>query len=109
MHKQAVLDLYFAEARSKLIDLAAFLDRVERAEGPDDFRLAALRAGLQAIAAPAPAAAPATRARQVLTLLSDPTTEPLSAATTQSAAGAWPGFGQDRRPTGPTANLRPSA
>lgn len=93
MDKQTALDLYFAEARSKLIDLAAFLDRVERAAGGADFRLAAFRAGLREIALPSPATPPASRARRVLTLLSDPTTEPLAAATTKSAAGAWPGFG----------------
>jgi hypothetical protein len=30
MTKAEILDLYFGDARSKLIDLAAFLDRVER-------------------------------------------------------------------------------
>ena len=99
MNKQTVLDLYFAEARSKLIDLAAFLDRVERAEGSADFRLEAFRAGLREIAVP-PADSPrAGNACRVLTLLSDPTADPLPAATTKSAAGAWPGFGQ--------ANARP--
>lgn len=88
MDKSQVLDLYFAEARSKLIDLAAFLDRVERAPGEEDFRVKALRAGLRAIAGEPTG----DRARRVLTLLSDPTAEPLPAATAKSAAGAWPGF-----------------
>ena len=90
MNKQAVLDLYFAEARAKLIDLAAFLDRIDRADGEGDFRLAALRAGLREIASDVGGG----HAPRVLTLLSDPTTEPLPAAATKSAAGAWPGFGQ---------------
>ncbi len=89
MNKQTVLDLYFAEARSKLIDLAAFLDRVERAVGEGDFRLAALRAGLREIAAE-PAG---SQVERVLRLLSDPTIDPLPAATTKAAAGAWPGSG----------------
>ena len=46
MTKQQVLDLYFLDARHKLIELAAFLDRVERADGKDDFRLKAFRAAL---------------------------------------------------------------
>ena len=45
--REQVLELYFMEARSKLVDLAAFLDRVERAEGADDFRMAALRNALK--------------------------------------------------------------
>jgi hypothetical protein len=39
MTRDQALDLYFLDARLKLIDLAAFLDRVERCPGDDDFRL----------------------------------------------------------------------
>jgi len=39
MTRDQALELYFLDARSKLIDLAAFLDRVERCPGEDDFRL----------------------------------------------------------------------
>src|SRR5262245_45914765 len=46
MTRQHVLDLYFMDARSKLIDIAAFLDRADRAEGKEDFRLIAFRAAL---------------------------------------------------------------
>ena len=42
-----IVDAYFLEHRAKVIDIAAFLDRLERAaDGPaarDDFRVAALR------------------------------------------------------------------
>ena len=101
MDKQTVLDIYFAEARSKLIDLAAFLDRVERAEGEEDFRVAAFRAGLRVVAAPDQAETSTSHVQQVLVLLSDPTAEPLPAATTKSAAGAWPGYREanDQPPT----------
>src|SRR5256885_10195310 len=47
MTRQQVLDLYFMDARSKLIDLAAFLDRLDRAEGEADFRLAGFRKALE--------------------------------------------------------------
>ncbi|MGA2173350.1 MAG: hypothetical protein ABSH38_00060 [Verrucomicrobiota bacterium] len=86
MTREQVLELYFMEARSKLIDLAAFLDRVERAEGADDFRLAAFRKALQELESSRP-----DRAKRVLLALSDPTLEPLAAATTKAASGAWPG------------------
>ena len=101
MNKQAVLDLYFAEARSKLIDLAAFLDRADRAEGEGDFRLAAFRAGLRELAATGATGA-GSQVERVLRLLSDPTTEPLPAATTKSAAGAWPGYREVEPPSTPT-------
>jgi hypothetical protein len=84
--REQVLELYFMEARSKLVDLAAFLDRVERAEGADDFRMAALRKALKELDGGQP-----DRASRVLLALSDPTLEPLAAATTKAAAGAWPG------------------
>jgi hypothetical protein len=87
MTRKEVLDLYFMDARSKLIDLAAFLDRVERSEGPDDFRLKGFLKALQSLNQPG-----AGRARQVLLDLSDPTTEPIPAATTKAATGAWPGL-----------------
>jgi hypothetical protein len=86
MTRQQVLDLYFMDARHKLIDLAAFLDRVERAGGEDDFRIKAFREALAELGKNNP-----DRARQVLLTLSDPTTEPIAAATTKAASGAWPG------------------
>jgi hypothetical protein len=85
MTREQVIDLYFMEARAKLIDLAAFLDRVDRAPGMDDFRMAAFRQALQRLPGSAP-----DRAKSVLLSLSDPTTDPLPAATTKAAAGAWP-------------------
>jgi hypothetical protein len=87
MNRSPLTDLYFAEARSKLIDLAAFLDRVERNEGPDDFRMKSFRAALHELAAPGP-----DKARQILLLLSDPTEAPVPEAGAKSAAGAWAGF-----------------
>jgi len=86
MTRDRVLDLYFMEARSKLIDLAAFLDRIDRAKGEDDFRIKALRKALKELDHAKP-----ERAKRVLLSLSDPTTEPLPAAATKAAAGAWPG------------------
>ena len=89
LDKQAVLDLYFVEARARLIDLAAFLDRVERAPGVADYRLAAMRAAMAEMARQPDGTS--ERAKAVLLALSDPTTEPLPAATTKGAAGAWRG------------------
>ena len=86
MTRQQVLDQYFVDARHKLIDLAAFLDRVERGEGEPDFRLAGFMEALKQLGA-----GNAQRARQVLLSLSDPTTEPIPAATTKAACGAWLG------------------
>ena len=83
MTRQQVLDLYFMEARAKLIDLGAFIDRVERAEGAEDFRMKGFRAALGELSKATP-----QRAKAILLALSDPTTEPIPAATTKAASGA---------------------
>ena len=84
MFRQQVLDLYFLEARSKLLDVAAFLDRVERADGDADFRLAAFHRALEEVVR-----GETERAKKVLLSLSDPTAEPLGKAPGKGAAGAW--------------------
>lgn len=86
MTRTQVLDLYFMDARSKLIDLAAFLDRVERATGKEDFRMKAFRAALGELSKGG-----GERAKQVLLAFSDPTTEPVKVAAGKGAVGAWPG------------------
>lgn len=86
MTRNEVLDLYFMDARAKLIDIAAFLDRVDRASGDADFRLAAFRDAMKELAGENP-----TRAKGVLLSFSDPTTEPIEMAPGKGAVGAWPG------------------
>jgi hypothetical protein len=86
MTRQQILDLYFMEARFKLIDLAAFIDRVERSEGEDDFRMKAFRQALSELSK-----GNKEKAKSVLMTLSDPTTEPIAAATTKAATGAYKG------------------
>jgi hypothetical protein len=85
MTRQQILDLYFMDARAKLLDIAAFMDRVDRAQGEEDFRMQAFRKTLAALNEKK------NRAEKVLLSLSDPTKEPIPAATTKAAAGAYPG------------------
>ena len=87
MTRQQVLDLYYMEARAKLIDLGAFMDRVERAGGDEDFRMKAFRAALQQLNK-----GESQKAKGILMNLSDPTTDPIPAATTKAACRAWPGM-----------------
>jgi hypothetical protein len=84
MTKQQVLDLYFLDARHKLIELAAFLDRIERADGKNDFRLEAFRAALGELGSNKK-----EKAKNVLLAFSDPTTEPITKAEGKGAVGAW--------------------
>ena len=91
MTKQEVVDTYFMEHRAKLLDIAAFLDRLDRARGDTaftDFRVASLREAIRLLAdddAP-------ERTRRLLELFSDPTEELRdNAAGMKGAAGAWNG------------------
>jgi hypothetical protein len=96
MTKQQVLDLYFLDARHKLTEIAAFLDRIERADGPsspsasmrqakEDFRLKAFRDALDKLTGNK-----RKKAKNVLLAFSDLTIEPISKATTKAACGAFP-------------------
>ena len=71
MDRQKLLDRYFVDARARLIDIAAFLDRLERAEATEDFRAEAFRRALKELEKPG-----GDRARRVLMAFSDPTREP---------------------------------
>jgi len=81
------IDLYFLDHRAKLIDIAAFLDRVDRAhkgDGSDDFRMRAFQEAIAVLADGKP-----DRARRVLEVFSDPTTDPIDKAPMKGATGAY--------------------
>lgn len=86
LNRGEMLDLYFLEARCKLIEIAAFLDRLDRAPGEADYRLAGLRGAMRHLAD-----GETGRAERVLLALSDPTAEPIAVAPGKGASGAWPG------------------
>ena len=86
MDRAAVIDRYFLEHRAKLIDLAAFLDRVDRAgDGTvDDFRITAFRKAIEELLESGPG-----RARRVQEAFSDHSTEPIEQAPMKGALGAF--------------------
>jgi hypothetical protein len=67
-----VLDMFFLEARSKLLDLAATLDRLDRGEGAAaaDPRLERIRQALLALLQTEPGRA--ERVQQIFSLAYDP-------------------------------------
>ena len=71
------------DARWKLIDIAAFLDRIQRHDQTDDYRIDALREAIKELSSIEPG-----RARRVLEVFSDPSENPVPAATIQGAFGA---------------------
>ena len=81
--KKELLDLQFIDARHKLIDVAAFLDRIDRHPGEEDHRLTAMKNALPILLTARP-----DRARAVLESLSDHTTEISVSAPFQGAFGA---------------------
>ncbi|MCH2140843.1 MAG: hypothetical protein MK100_07395 [Phycisphaerales bacterium] len=82
-HREAI-DLWFLENRAKVLDIAAFLDRLDRTGDPeDDFRIAALRNALSLLID-----GQGDRTRRIQLLLSDRSSEPIEAAPTQGAFGA---------------------
>ena len=84
MTRQQVLNLYFLDARHKLIEIAAFLDRAERATGKEDFRLKSFRTALAKLDSKTK-----NKAKSVLLAFSDPTTKPIARAAGKGACGAY--------------------
>jgi len=88
MTRSEITDAYFLDHRAKLIDIAAFLDRLDRArpdDAPEDFRVKAFRECLELLLDGG-----TDRARRVLEKLSDHSTEPLQEAPMKGAMGAPP-------------------
>lgn len=81
--KKELLDLQFVEIRHKLIEVGAFLDRIERHEGEADSRLEAMKAAL-----PLLQESGAGRAKAILNALSDHSTKMPETAPFQGAFGA---------------------
>ena len=77
-----LVDEYFIENRTKLLDIAAFLDRVDGAGASSDFRVRAFNEAVAALASP-------DRIGKVQMLFSDPTTEPLETLDRKGAVGAF--------------------
>ena len=80
-----LVDEYFIENRNRLLELAAFLDRIDRAgvgSANNDFRMQVFREGVAALSG-------ADRVHRIQMLLSDPTVELLPALDRKGAVGAY--------------------
>ena len=87
MNKQMITDLYFMDARSKLLDIAACIDRIQRNEGVADHRWLSFSDCLPILTDDQP-----EKTRRILEHLSDPTKEPIPHAGEKGASGAWPHY-----------------
>ena len=81
--KKELLDLQFIDARARVIDLAAFLDRLERHEGEAGIRMEYFRKALAVLQENRP-----DRAKAVLEVFSDTSSELSDTAPFQGATGA---------------------
>ncbi|NQU38555.1 MAG: hypothetical protein HQ523_01230 [Lentisphaerae bacterium] len=81
-----LIDHGFMASRAKLLDIAAFLDRIERSGQARDYRVDALCEAIKLLDQPG-----ALRARRILEALSDPSQGPIPEAHTKDAAGAYQG------------------
>jgi hypothetical protein len=92
MELNKIVDEYFTENRHRLMELAAFFDRLDRAsdgESPElDFRVAALRQAIPVLLQPGP-----QRVKRIQLLLSDPSDEPRVLLDRKAAYGAYAGAG----------------
>ena len=85
--QRELIDEYFMEHRVKVLDLAAFLDRLDRArelDAEDDFRLRSVRDALAVLAGDEE-----ERVQRVQMIFSDPNTELLPSLDQKSAKGAY--------------------
>jgi hypothetical protein len=81
-----VVDEYFIENRTRLLEIAAFLDRLDRSDpgfASQDFRMKAFTEALASVSQGS------GRLERIQLLFSDPTTEPLGALDRKSAFGAY--------------------
>jgi len=89
-----VIDLYFIENRARLMDIASFLDRIDRYVGAEearkDFRYRAFARALQLLIGEH-----GERTAAIQLAFSDPTCEPLESAVGLKAFGAWEGGGNE--------------
>lgn len=82
-----LVDEYFIENRNHLVEVAAFLDRLDRADpgiARADYRVRALAEAIAILAGES-----STRVQDIQMVLSDPRTDPLPALDRKGAVGAW--------------------
>ena len=90
-----IVDEYFIENRTRVLELAAFLDRLDRVDpkqAADDFRMQALTEAVEALRGPG------DRLMRIQMLLSDPTIAPLDRLDRKSALGAFDRGTKEARP-----------
>jgi len=87
LNRRQLVDEYFIENRTRILDIAAFLDRLDRAgaeSDPPDFRVEALGRALGVLTT-----ATDSRVVEIQMIFSDPTEQPKAELDQKSAKGAY--------------------
>jgi len=88
--QRELIEGFFMEHRAQIIDIAAYLDRLDRSvdhDAENDFRFFAIRKAMQELSSEEPG-----RVERILMHLSDPVVEPMDIRDRQNAFGAFPGL-----------------
>lgn len=89
-----LIDEYFIENRTRLLEVASYLDRLDRsgdASIVSDFRMLAFREALAVLGE-----AESGRVERIQMIFSDPTTEPRAALDQKGAKGAFDRWKEER-------------
>ena len=88
--QRELIDGFFMEHRAQIIDIAAYLDRLDRSvehDAEQDFRFSAIRKAMRELSSNEPG-----RVQRILMHLSDPVVELMDTRDRQNALGAFPGL-----------------
>lgn len=90
MSAKEALDIYFIENRARILEIASFLDRIDRYKNPStakaDFRYKAFVKALKLLIE-----SDTERTKTIQLNFSDLSTEPIESAVGLKAVGAWEG------------------
>ena len=88
--QRELIEGFFMEHRAQIIDIAAYLDRLDRSvqhDAENDFRLRSIRKAMRELGSDEPG-----RVERILMHLSDPVVELMDTRDRQNAFGAFPGL-----------------
>lgn len=89
LSQRDLIEGFFMEHRAQIIDIAAYLDRLDRSvehDAENDFRFLAIRKAMRELGSDEPG-----RVERILMHLSDPVVELMDTRDRQNALGAFPG------------------
>lgn len=78
------VEMGFMDTRAKVLDIAAFLDRVHKTKQSEDYRVHAIQEAVEILLSNS-----STKTKDILLSFSDPSEEPIETAQEKGAVGTW--------------------